>query len=131
MAFAENKKGRGNAPPEKIVYLIYYDSLLLALFIFGELSDSDYKIQIYCFESVSVLDQDRTVADFLDRTADLMAGVKCVNQTVFADESFCQFDHFFIALLFSSLDCFSRNHGSSIAEHHVQNNENNDERYVI
>ena len=89
MAFAENKKGRGNAPPEKIVYLIYYDSLLLALFIFGELSDSDYKIQIYCFKRVSILDQDRAIADFLDHTGDLVAGIKCINQTVFSDESFC------------------------------------------
>ena len=80
---------------------------------------------------IDKIEGDCTVADFLDHTADLVVGVKCINQTVLADESFCQFDHFSIALLFSSLDCFSRNHGFSIAEHHVQNDEYDEEWYVI
>ena len=56
--------------------LVKHNGLLLSLFVFRELSDTDNKIEVNCFDSSVLFYEDRTITNFPDNTLELMVAVR-------------------------------------------------------
>lgn len=56
--------------------LVKHNGLLLSLFVFRELSDTDNKIEVNCFDSSVLFYEDRTITNFPDDTLELMVAVR-------------------------------------------------------
>lgn len=56
--------------------LVKHNGLLLSLFVFLELSDTDNKIEVNCFDSSVLFYEDRTITNFPDDTLELMVAVR-------------------------------------------------------
>ena len=56
--------------------LVKHNGLLLSLFVFWELSDTDNKIEVNCFDSSVLFYEDCTITNFPDDTLELMVAVR-------------------------------------------------------
>ena len=70
------------------ICLIKDNCFFLPLFIFWELSNPNYKIQIDRFNGTTVFNQNGSIADFFNYTLKLVAAIKCVNKALLIDKFF-------------------------------------------